>query len=59
MEWMIEFIDHLMPFHFTFRDYIKLFFDICCETVIHDIIKIFGQKVYHQHTHICGEKMVF
>src|SRR5262249_37057404 len=45
VKWFVEFINNLLPFFFSVRNFIKLFFNFSSETEIHHILEILHKKI--------------
>src|ERR1041385_1322512 len=53
LEWIVEIIDHVVPLHLSFGDFIKFFLNASRKTVIHDVIKILLQEIGYYKTKVC------
>ncbi len=59
MKWIIEIMDHFIPYQFPFGDFIKFQLHIGSEIIIQDIDKILHQEVVDQVTDIRRVKLGF
>ena len=57
MKTVIEVLHHTGPFFLTFRYFIKLFFNICGEIIIHNFRKEWHQKVINHNTYISRQQL--
>ena len=57
MEFFIEIVDGFSPFNFSFGYVVKFNFHISREIIIHNVRKVFNQKVVDHQTNIGWEKL--
>ena len=58
MKWCIEISEHLLPIQFTLSNLIKLTFDFCCKTILHEIPELLLKIIYDDECYIRREELL-